>query len=593
MVQNRPVPEGFVERPGVTSGRIFKEGGAEFAAIFTISDAPAEGEFDVNDLPGLFISAANAEVTSRLQFFEILGGYFFNDADGGTTTNVFGVAADPEFGLANGGAKTLKEDWTLDVEPPHNSLNEEGSGSGWTFIGVYKERSGFPHSSEPLKLTLFCPGVISVGFEIGECEAVGDPPQQKQKVTFSAELDNDAEPATWEWQFGDGESASGNGAPPSTVDHHYAKPPESNPKFTVTSSDGRCAADSKEIEASEFAGIGCLNCPVLDEIRVTYGDCQDDDGVQKRKVTFGFGFSGDDPTSWTFDFGDGQTTSGNGASPASLEHLYNEKPEQAPKLCVSGPEGCEESCVEADLSGFSPCEDCPTINAITSQEMPRAAGAERAAFEFKAETTGGPPNRYEWKFGDGALATTTSETVTHEYALPKKGSATYEVTAESQGPGDCAASTKKTQVSVSAPIVPMMCRLLPLLVALLGGLTFSALVVTFGGDSKLAWFFVFGVLTGVAAYFWRTIGERHGCPPDNCGWQGVLWVVLITGGVLAMIISGCCGFSWWVLIVAILGVGGYLALQWSKNCCQTKTSLILHALTCIVAVILAMLFLVS
>ena len=111
-------------------------------------------------------------------------------------------------------------------------------------------------------------------------------------------------------------------------------------------------------------------CPEVEDVSVEIGECEyDSEGIHlKRKVTYRISATKTDSKKWIFHFGDGSTESGEGTPPESIDHLYGNKPESPPKICLEGHAACEEICKEIDLShfdNFKICPRCPEIKNIS------------------------------------------------------------------------------------------------------------------------------------------------------------------------------------------------------------------------------------
>jgi len=138
--------ESFVERSGITSGRITKSGYSDLGALFTSGGDNLD--LDLTQLEGAILHYADASATQTKNYM-ILGGYFFNDT-GDTTQKVFGIALNKDkFDISEGGTNTIDTEWT------GTDLTEAGHGSGWTFIVADAGAdAAFPASGEALDLYL-------------------------------------------------------------------------------------------------------------------------------------------------------------------------------------------------------------------------------------------------------------------------------------------------------------------------------------------------------------------------------------------------------------------------------------------------------
>jgi len=443
---------GLMERRDLRSGRIYQEGlPPEYGVIFTSNESKTEDDLglDPNLMLGALIGVKKYPENETARFFEILGGYFYHDnyPDPGTTTKVFGIALQPEFGVTEGGTTTLDNNWNLD-DPEKPILDESywsgriGKHHGWTFIVTLKERKEYPTSDEKVKIFVHCPEIKEISVKIGDCVYDADSNQLKRHVTFKSSL-SELKSENWIWHFGDGSTESGEGTPPDSIDHLYKNKPESAPKLCLGSHTA-CDEICEEVSLSEFdTFVSCPECPEIIDINVTFGDCVTEDDVRRRKVTFEVSIEGDEPDSWTFHFGDGSTKTDSGNPPATIEHYYEKRPHDIPRLCIVGPEPCGEVCKEVDLSAFEECPPCPKITRIDYVLTDKDAHTKTA--KFTAVISGNPPEKFEWDWGDGSpKETTTESTATHDYELLASGSAEYVVTVTSEGPEDCRDSAETT-----------------------------------------------------------------------------------------------------------------------------------------------------
>ena len=780
----------LMERRDLRSGRIYREGSSpEYGVIFTSHVLKTEDDLglDPNVLFGAFIGHKQLPESDRQKIFEILGGYFYHDnyPDIGITTKVFGFALEPEFGVIEGGAATLNDKWKL-KDPEKPILDESywskkyGPHHGWTFIVTLKEREKYPRSEDRLKIFSYCPEIKELSAEIGECEFDPQDNKLKRHVSFTTIIGED-KPKNWIWHFGDGDSKSGTGSPPETIDHFYAIRPENTPKLCLQ---GHNACDQTCHEVGLTGFETCPQCPEIKDITSTYGVCKTEGEIRRRRVAFTAKIDGDKPDHWTFNFGDGEAESGDGMPPAKIEHFYEKKPEVAPKLCVIGPGVCGESCKEADLSNFEECLPCPKITLIEhtisdkdentktvtfsvnysgrkpdifewdwGDGSPRETTTESTiSHDYAMQTSGsvnydvsvismgpedctdtqqitieipekiicpqikdlqltfgecktegeirrrkvtfastvegnspdswiwhfgdgktepgdgappatidhffdtkpenfpklcivGPdpcgetcrevdmsdfeeclpcpvitgieytisdkdentktvtfttvidgrkPNEFEWDWGDGSPKEKTTEpTGAHDYQIPESGTAEFVVSITSGGPEDCHSSAQTTIEISSKPKVHNFCFFMPLIVSFLTAITFGTLLCYFVGklfipehDFQWLLFLIlpFGFLTFISIMIWFSMIKREICPkPHQCVWLGMGWIVLLAGMWVALYLQSCCAAWWWIFIVILASTGGYLIFKWIKECAVNFRIFIFHFITWLLA----------
>lgn len=454
----------FIERRRITSARIVRSGFQDYGVIFTgIGKSneldeepppdlkPSESDFDISLLPGAIIGWRSATDQEDHKFFEILGGYFYHQggSKNGQTTKAFGIVKENAFEISEGGTTTVNDHWKL-AEPSSRGLDEkDGNGGGWTFIVGWKDGGEFPHSSTQLKICADCPEIQSVVAAFGDCELDANTNTLKRKVTLKASVSG-AEPKSWTWHFGDGQSKSGNGKPPESIEYLYAKKPASAPKLTLVGSHAVCQETNKEVDFSGFKECG--SCPKIDSFVAEFGDCVQDQQNNKlrRKVTFKTSVSGGEPTKWSYDFGDGESESGTGLLPATIEHLYDSAPKSAPKLTLEAASPCQTVSKEADFSGFKECGSCPTIDSFVAEYGDCVYDQKRNKLSkkvtFKTSVSGGEPTKWTCDFGDGESESGTGmPPATAEHLYDKAPASAPKLTIEAASP--CQTVSKEADFS--------------------------------------------------------------------------------------------------------------------------------------------------
>jgi gliding motility-associated-like protein len=116
-----------------------------------------------------------------------------------------------------------------------------------------------------------------------------------------------------------------------------------------------------------------------------------------------FIFQGNDYASFSWDFGDGTTSSAQNPS-----HFYNSYGTYFPKLYVQGPGGCVDS-VQSVVNAYDPV-------ANTQVTFAPVSGCDSITVSFTITT---PPGfKYIFYFGDGKLDSTRQSNLTHKYTGP-------------------------------------------------------------------------------------------------------------------------------------------------------------------------------
>jgi PKD repeat protein len=144
--------------------------------------------------------------------------------------------------------------------------------------------------------------------------------------------------------------------------------------------------------------------------------------------------SSGDPTSWSWDFGDGS-----GSTDQSPVHVYDSAGSFTVGLTISAPGGLAvETKGEYVFVTAPPAPEAAFDAAPTSGTLPLTV-----AF---TDTSSGDVTAWLWDFGDGTWSSQTNPT--HVYTSPGSFGVTLTVT----GPGGSDAATKSALVSVLAPI---------------------------------------------------------------------------------------------------------------------------------------------
>lgn len=233
-----------------------------------------------------------------------------------------------------------------------------------------------------------------------DCEVDTDPSKVCHNVTFTATVGQGAiYPVSWNWTFDDGGSAGGvlnnAGENPITIEHHYQEPGNFTACVNVTDEAGISATCCSNITVYPPLSVAC---------GVTYN---------QTKVCHNVTFTGDiiggipEPPAaynWTWEFGDGESSSGSGII-IEAEHHY----------AINGT-------FNATLTvwdNYDPLFNDATCNVTVEVFPPLGISCNATPLEtkaghavnFTAERIGGlpadnPEVTYEWfwDFGDGDTA---------------------------------------------------------------------------------------------------------------------------------------------------------------------------------------------
>lgn len=601
----------FIERRRITSGRIAREGYPNYGVVFTTLGRPnhlkvdpppdllpTDTDFDTTHLVDAIVAwkdqAGSEEEWNRLEFaysLQILGGYFYH-ADGpkkGKTTRVFGIAKEAAFEITEDGTTTVDTHWELVNSTETFRLDEtQPRTGGWTFVvavGENPEEDRFPHSSDGLALLVECPHIQKLKATIEGCSG------GKRMVTFRTDVQQ-AVPKSWTLHFGDGESMSGEGMPPGSIEHAYAKAPASVPRLCVRGTHVLCEETCVEVELTGFEE--CPPCPEIQQAQLELGGCEHEvkQNRLQRKAIFRIGVTGEAPAGWRLDFGDGEQVKGSGAPPAEIEHLYAKAPDTAPRLTLEAEPPCESVSTEIDISAFEPCPPCPQVDKLDVQV--RSETDQSLVVELSVQVRDGQPNQCRWDWGDGSPAeTTTALRASHTYRRMGKDMQ-YTAHVELIGPYGCRAHGQTPVDIPKSPGRPVptpppsrprgACLWLQIAVAFLLACTagsiinnIAATLYTEGVDTTPAvvWLAVFGVLSLVAVAIWFRLIKLGKCEkPGLCGWGAITWGALFASGLVALYLINCTG--WWFLVLLLLAMTALLLYKWLQQCESDLVLMLLH-----------------
>ena len=226
-----------------------------------------------------------------------------------------------------------------------------------------------------------------------------------QSITFdgSGSSDPDGSIISYEWEFGDGTTATGQ-----QVTHAYADSGSYAATLTVTDDDGATASNSVSItvqgDDSLIASASGSPGEVMTGDTVTF----DGSGSSASNSTI---------TSYEWDFGDGTTATGQ-----QVTHTYDTAGEYTATLTVTDDDGdTATDTVTTAVTNNSAPTAFPSVESSTTE-----AGVELAFDGSGSSDPDGSITSYEWDFGDGSTATGTY--TTHAYSSPGEYTATLTVT---------------------------------------------------------------------------------------------------------------------------------------------------------------------
>ncbi|WP_231593713.1 PKD domain-containing protein [Methanosarcina siciliae] len=226
-------------------------------------------------------------------------------------------------------------------------------------------------------------------------------------------------PANWTWEFGDGETSTEQ-----NPTHTYTAEGTYTVKLTVSNSLG---SDSEE--KTGYITVGSV--VLAPEANFSADPTT---GTAPLSVQF-TDESTNTPTSWTWDFGEGDTS-----TEQNPTHTYETIGTYTVKLTATN-YGGSNSTIKTDYITVTSDVSAP----IASFTMDSNSG--RVPFTVKfTDTSNGSVSSWKWDFGDGGTA--TEQNPTHTYVT--EGS--YNITLTATGPGGSNTITSTEPVVVSAPL---------------------------------------------------------------------------------------------------------------------------------------------
>lgn len=231
-----------------------------------------------------------------------------------------------------------------------------------------------------------------------------DPPRTQEQVSFdgTASSDDDGEVVGWEWDFGDGATASGD----STPTHTYAQDGDYVVQLTIFDDDG--GADTY----TDTARV--QNRPPSADFTFSPDPAQTSETVQFDAS--GAGDQDGSIQSYQWNFGDGNT--GTGTTPT---HVYTDNGDYTIELTVTDDDGDTGTHQDTITVENRP----PNVSFTYTPSSPQTD----QQINFDGSATSDPDGSVQsltWSFGDGS-PTTTGDTAIHAYN--DNGTYTVELTA--------------------------------------------------------------------------------------------------------------------------------------------------------------------
>jgi len=239
----------------------------------------------------------------------------------------------------------------------------------------------------------------------------GSPRSGSAPLTVHFQDKSTGDITSWHWDFGDGHTSSNQ-----NPDHTY----RTGGKYTVklkVSGPGGCDTETRTDYITVYTPPQANFC------------ASPRSGPAPLTVQFEDKSTGD-ITSWSWDFGDGQTSSSRNPS-----HTYSNSGQYTVKLTVNGPGGSDTKTKTDYITVYAP----PQADFCADT----TSGAVPLTVQFTDKSTGDITS-WSWDFGDGQ--TSTEQNPVHTYAEPD----TYTVSLTVSGPGGSDTETKTDYIIVYA-----------------------------------------------------------------------------------------------------------------------------------------------
>ncbi len=234
-----------------------------------------------------------------------------------------------------------------------------------------------------------------------------------QSILFRSESTNS--PTALSWDFDDGSTETG-----SEARHSWSSPGTYRVRLTASNSAG-----------SDSTFVDIVVQPRVVPPLARFGE-SDLDAVVGETLSFN-DLSQNNPTRWTWEFGDGSTASG-----PNVSHAWSEAGVYTVTLTVQNEAGSDE--VSKTVTIAPPPPDPP----LASFTIPSAVVPVNSIVRF-TDTSTNDPTEWLWDFGDGD--TSTAQNPPHAFAEPAR----YEVTLTVTNAGG-STSTSQTIVVSDPPV---------------------------------------------------------------------------------------------------------------------------------------------
>ena len=260
--------------------------------------------------------------------------------------------------------------------------------------------------------------IANAGDDIDTCFAAN----QELRVALDGgrSHDPDGDALTYDWNFGDGETASGR-----SVSHVFSKPGDYNVGLTVNDGSGSpCSA------SSDTVSVKLNRRPIANagkDVMVCSGSAVTLDGSLSRG----------DSLKYMWDFGDGKTGEG-----ASVTHSYDKGGHYRAVLTVDDGRGTRCSSSSAAVSVF-----VNTAPSVTLNNEAAACQGSTVRFDASAKDADGDALTYAWDFGDGSVV---NGGASQSHAYTKGGVYTVQVTVDDRHGSSCSLASATSRVKINS-----------------------------------------------------------------------------------------------------------------------------------------------
>lgn len=232
-----------------------------------------------------------------------------------------------------------------------------------------------------------------------------------ETVTFDGSKSSASGPATYTWDFGDGEKGEG-----AKVSHAYQKPGQYRVYLTVD--------DGKKTECSVAADS--LTARIASSVTVQVK------GAESTCVGRSVGFNAESAggaSKYHWDFGDGQSWDGG----SSASHVYQKGGDYAVSVTADNGEGfpCSVATSSTKVKVSAP----PTANA--GENLVCCSGQAAVFDASKSSSPTGAALSYHWDFGDGAA----SDEMKTTHAYQKNGTYNVVLTVKDGSGSECSVAS--------------------------------------------------------------------------------------------------------------------------------------------------------